>query len=194
MAGIHGEIRRMAIDIDKYIGRSFSDDLKYSLSSREEDFWDAVYRKAFPNLRHWELVHDLDKQKQGIDRALYLNNGNVLWIDEKKRSKDYGDILLEHTSNVERGTVGWMEKDLTIDYLAYAIMPTKTCYLFPWPMLRLAWLEHKDQWRREYKDDYPGRTNLGHGRFYTTHSVAIPTHVLQRAVTNVSVIHVAGDV
>jgi hypothetical protein len=180
----------MDIDLSKYDGsRSFRKDLQYSLDASEEDFWSAVYTEMFPNLLHMELCKDAEKQKQGIDRALYLNNQNVQWVDEKKRDAVYSDILLEHTSNVERGTPGWMEKDLCIDYLAYAFMPICTCYLFPWPMLRRAWLQYKEAWCANYFE-VAARTRLANGEFYTTHSVAVPIVVLQNAVTNSAVIDV----
>lgn len=83
-----------ALDFIRPTPRRFADDLAYSLKFSEEVFWQAVYRRAFPNLIHTELCGELDKQKQGVDRVLYLSNGNVLYVDEKKREKDYGDILL----------------------------------------------------------------------------------------------------
>jgi hypothetical protein len=183
----------VAIDLGKYMGRTFHEDLAFSLGASEATFWDAVYRKAFPNLIGTELVTDLEKQKDGIDRALYLINGNVLWVDEKVRREVYPDILLEHTSNVDRGTPGWMEKDLAMDYLAYAFLPTKVCYLFPWPLLRRAWLKYRLKWRTQYWDTVPGKTRLNGGRCYYTHSVAVPIDVLQRAVTTASIIDVSRE-
>lgn len=170
---------------------NFHRDNAYSLRASEELFWEAVYEKAFPGLKYSQLCKDLAQQKQGVDRVLYFMNGNIQYVDEKKRTKDYGDILLEHTSNVERGTPGWMEKDLAIDYLAYAIMPLQRCYLFPWPMLRRAWLQYRDKWRKEYWDTVPGTTEIGNGEIYHTHSVAIPLKVLQRAVTTAAIIDVS---
>lgn len=183
----------MAIDLRKYGARTFQEDLAFSLGASEETFWDAVYRKAFTNFQYSELCTDLAKQKEGIDRTIYLTNGNVLWVDEKVRRKTYRDILLEHTSNVERGTPGWMEKDLAMDYLAYAFMPTKVCYLFPWPLLRRAWLQYRLKWRTEYWDTAPGTTRLPGGGFYMTHSVAVPIDVLQRAVTTAAIIDVSKE-
>ena len=113
------------------IARDFHADNGYSLASSSEAFWLAVYKKAFYNLLTQELCTDLDKQRQGVDRVLYLANGNVLYVDEKKRAREYEDILLEYTSALERNTPGWIAKDLTIDYLAYGFMQSKRCYLFP---------------------------------------------------------------
>lgn len=168
--------------------RDFWQDNAYSLRSSEEDFWQAVYEKAFPNLIYTELCDDIEKQKQGIDRVLYLGNGNVLWVDEKKRERVYPDILLEHTSNVERGTPGWIEKDLSMDYMAYAFMPSRTCYLFPWPLLRRAWEIRKKNWLMLFPK-VNARTRVG-GAFYTTQSVAIPIDLLRTAVSEAAIIKV----
>jgi hypothetical protein len=172
----------------------FEDDLEFSLEASKEEFWQAVYRKAFPNLMGTELVTDLERQKEGIDRAIYLSNGNVLWVDEKVRRKEYNDILLEHTSNVQRCTLGWMEKDLAIDYLAYGFLTSKRCYLFPWPMLRRAWLRFRVVWRHKYTDTIPGTTVIPGRGAYMTHSVAVPIDVLQRAVTTAAIIDVSQEV
>ena len=74
------------------------------------------------------------------------------------------------------GAPGWIEKDLAIDYLAYAFMPSRTVYLFDWLMLRRAWGQFGDEWKRKYK--IPPAQNNG----YKTHSVAVPIKVLRNAV------------
>lgn len=165
----------------------FHERLSWSLAGAHEPFWQAVYKKAFPNLSHTELCDDLAKQKQGVDRVLYLANGNVLYVDEKKRERDYPDILLEYVSADTYRTPGWMEKDLAMDYLAYAFMPSQRCYLFPWPILRRAWLLNKQAWIGSYK------TVRGENRGYTTLSVAIPKLVLRQAVSQAAIIDVSGE-
>lgn len=159
----------------------------WSLSVSDEPFWNAVYKKAFPGLIHTELNTDLVRQKQGIDRVLYLGNGNVLYIDEKKRGKVYPDILLEYISVDSTGAPGWIEKDLTMDYLAYAFVPAKLCYLFPWPMLRRAWLQYRNSWKQAYKPV------IARNATYSTYSLPVPLAVLQKAVSTASVIDVTNE-
>src|SRR5678815_3458939 len=130
--------------------RTFQQDLAYSLEGREEEFWGAVYRRSFPDLMHTELCDEKEKQKQGVDRVLYLANSNVLYVDEKKRREAYPDIGLEYIGNTTYQTPGWMEKDLIMDYLAYAVMPLRIAYLLPWPLLRRAWNQNRDQWIARY--------------------------------------------
>jgi len=167
----------------------FHDRNQYSLAGRDEKFWDLVYHKAFPTMIRWELVDDISQQKQGIDRKLFLQSagGSIheILIDEKKRGEVFPDILLEFASAAEFNTPGWIEKDLRIDFLAYAFMPTSTVYLFPWPMLKRAWVRFGEKWKKEYR--IISANNPG----YTTLSVAVPIKKLQSAVTSASVINVS---
>lgn len=171
--------------------RDFRTDMQWSLAGSDEPFWHAVYWKAFPNLVTIELCEDLPQQKQGIDRLLRLSSGKVLTVDEKKREKVYPDILLEYVSCEERNTPGWVEKDLAIDYLAYAFMPVSRCYLFSWPMLRRAWRQFGEQWKHEYK---PRRasTQIGSTAYHTV-SVPVPIEVLRRAVSRAAIIDVSQE-
>ncbi len=170
--------------------RNFNNDMDWSLAGGHEPFWHAVYWKAFPNLVTIELCSDLPRQKQGIDRLLHLSNGKVITIDEKKRKEVYNDILLEIISNEAYGTPGWIEKDLSIDYLAYAFMPIQRCYLFPWPMLRRAWVQWGKKWRNEY-GTRRSSTKIGNTAYWTV-NVPVPIDVLRRAVSTASIIDVAG--
>lgn len=167
---------------------NFDERLAWSETASCEPFWDAVYKKAFSNLvNHMQCSGNTASQRQGVDRVLHLSNGKTLYVDEKKRSQVYPDILLEYVSVSTTGAPGWIEKDLVIDYLAYAFMPTKRVYLFSWPMLRRAWLRYGREWR----DKYPRIVAMN--REYETHSVAVPISVLQRAVALSAIIDVSQE-
>lgn len=166
---------------------SFKRDLAWSLEAGHEAFWDAVYRKAFPSTARTQIITDLKLQRLGVDRLVVLSNGIELTIDEKKRSmSDTGDILLEYRHEGQYNAEGWMEKEATIDYLAYAFIPDRRCYLFDWRMLRRAWCQHKDEWLLRYQHI---KSDKNDGR-YVTWSLAVPTPILQRAVLSASVIEV----
>lgn len=161
----------------------FNERLKYSELASEEPFWEAVYRKAFANyVNSMPSKGNTESQRRGIDRLVHLSNGRTLQVDEKKRENDWPDILLEYISVDTTGAPGWIEKDLDIDYLAYAFMPSKTVYLFPWLLLKRAWDYYGEQWIEEYKR--VEARNKG----YTTISVAVPIKTLQNAVTTASII------
>jgi hypothetical protein len=162
--------------------------LSYSERGSGEPFWDAVYRKAFPDMvGHMQCKGDTISQRKGIDRLIHLSSGKTIYIDEKKREKDYGDMLLEYVSVDKTGAPGWMEKELQIDFLAYAIMPTKVCHLFPWSLLRRAWLHYKRDWLNQYE------TIRAKNETYNTLSVAVPLKEVRRAVWTACIIDVSKE-
>ena len=162
---------------------NFTEQLEYSEEASDELFWNNVYRKAFPNMVNCMLASgDVKSQRMGIDRVVFLSNSKALYIDEKKRRKDWGDILLEYISVDTTNAPGWIEKDLTIDYLAYAFMDSEIVYLFPWNMLQRAWSNYKDKWIGTYQKIEA--QNKG----YKTISVAVPIQVLQNSVSLAAVI------
>ena len=168
---------------------NFEKDLAYSVQASAEDFWDGIYRKAFPNLvNHMLCEGNTASQRMGIDRFIMLASGKTLAIDEKKRRYDCGDILLEYISNNKTNAPGWIEKDLAIDYLAYAFPKSKRCYLFPWQELRRAWKQWGKQWF-EYADD-PLRTGYklitADNLTYKTLCIVIPLKHLISAVAYAS--------
>ena len=163
----------------------FRERLKWSEDASSEPFWEAVYRKAFPSMSGFlPNCADNDAQRRGIDRLILLGNGRVLKIDEKKREKDYPDILLEHIAQDVQDKPGWIEKDLDVDYLAYAFMPSRRVYLWDWLLLRRAWGQFKLDWLR----DFP--RVVAENADYRTISVAVPIPVLQKAVGRSRIIEV----
>lgn len=170
------------------IVHDFEEELEWSARASCEPFWDAVYRKAFPNLvSHMPCPGDTVSQRQGIDRVVLLASGRLLRIDEKKRRKDYDDFLLEFVSVDTTGAPGWIEKDLPIDYLAYAFMPSRRCFLLPWDLLRRAWQRYGNDWKGRYCHRYA--QNNG----YRTVSVAVPILTVRKAVATASEIDVSRE-
>lgn len=156
----------------------FKNDLAYSEAASDESFWDAIYKKAFPNMvNHMLCSGNTQSQRMGIDRLILLSNGRTLSIDEKKRREEYQDILLEYISVDTTGAPGWIEKDLTIDYLAYAFMKSKRVYLFDWLALRRAWQHYKDTWKRIYP------TIQAQNNGYKTLSIAVPIETVRNAAS-----------
>src|SRR5690606_25568590 len=105
----------------------------------------------------------------------------------KKRSQVYDDILLEYLSNDHTNAPGWIEKDLQIDYLAYAFMPIKKVYLYPWQQLRLAWKRNGAYWKRRYRNVQA--QNYG----YSTWSIAVPITVLNQAVSEALIVNLEPE-
>ena len=161
----------------------FRRDLEYSILASDASFWDRIYIKAFPNMVGNMVCSGLNKsQLAGIDRVIHLSSGRTIYIDEKKRRAEYDDILLEFISVDTTGAPGWIEKDLSIDYLAYAFMQSQRVYLFDWLMLRRAWIRYKQDWKKQYK------TIVAVNQGYKTYSLAVPTNILMQSIKTASII------
>lgn len=156
----------------------FNIDLEYSLEERENEIFDRFYFRIFPHLEKIKLVEDKSMQLKGIDKILIFENGKKLTIDEKKRRKDYGDILLEEYSNYETKKIGWLGREKYTDYIVYAIMSTKKIYIFPFLILQLAWIENYKSWLKKY-----GR-RFAQNKEYRTSNIPIPTEILLNAIKN----------
>ncbi len=155
----------------------FAVDLEYSLEKREDKFFDNFYFRIFKGLKQIKLVSDIHLQKEGVDKILLFENGKQLLVDEKKRRKDYGDILLEEWSVVETRKKGWVgDPKKVTDYIVYAIMPSKKVYLLPYQLLQFAWRNNYSEWKNKYRTVYAQNKN------YKTSSLCIPSDVLLNAI------------
>jgi hypothetical protein len=156
-------------------------------AAADDPLWEEFYRALFPGLVSIaKNVRGNVGQFAGIDRWLCLSSGKVLSVDEKRRSVDYGDIALEFVSNGRRHAVvdGWIEKDLAIDYLAYAIIPARRCYLFPWPALRASWGRCAKEWIKAAAQERKGfKLIAAENPTYWTWSVCLPAEHLAKSVS-----------
>jgi len=155
----------------------FNEDLQYSFEPNDNNFLDKFYHKYFPMLDKIEFVKDLNLQKQGIDKILTLKDGKEITIDEKKRRKEYGDILLELWSNLEKRKLGWLYTT-KCDYIVYIIIPSNKIYLLPVLLLRKAFIKNKKEWlvSKNIKD--------ADNYYYTTRNLAVKTNELLSAISN----------
>lgn len=175
----------------------FDERLRYSHTHSDAPYWEYVYRQAFPDMvTMLDLRHDGWHQRAGRDRAVVLDSGRSIFIDEKVRSEDYGDIAVEVWSTYplaggapypphERAAPGWAVKPLDCDFLAYAIEPCRTCYLFPFLGVRAAWSRHGAMWRGKATNKEDGyRWVRAQNRTYATISIAIPLMALQACIND----------
>lgn len=157
---------------------NFQEQLAFSEAQSDLPMWKQVYQKAFPSMINMSCIRkDGWGQRSGIDRVLTLECGKTLLVDEKVRKKDWPDFALEYWSNKEREVRGWVAKDLACDYIAYAFLPSKKCYLLPFQQLRTAWRKHHQEWVDNYKR--VDARNEG----YTTRSVGVPIDVVLSAIS-----------
>ena len=150
----------------------FREDLRYSLTLNEADAFHTFYSEFFPNFQRIETVSDKCLQRNGIDKIVHLLSGKKIFIDEKKRRVDYGDILIEVYSDKERKIPGWLSANKYTDYIAYAIIPANKLYFLPFQILRATMKRNYAQWKRKYgikEAQNPG---------YITTNIAIPVNEL----------------
>jgi hypothetical protein len=170
-------------DVFRHQPHDFTASLAMSHSASDWTGWESLYRSYFPNLvgLH-EHRQDGHHQRAGIDRSLVLDNGKVLYIDEKVRGRNkytgvvYEDILLEYLSDRDRKAPGWVCKPLQADYIAYLIAPLGLCYLLPVLQLQLAWTRHGSGWMERYPICQAINSR------WTTMNVAVPVDVLYPAI------------
>ena len=169
---------------------SFAESLALSKKHEDAPWWPAIYGRAFPGyLSAVSVKNDGWAQRGGIDRVITLSSGKAVWIDEKVRSKSYGDILLETWSDTLHKKPGWMQKDLACDFIAYAFIPDSRCYLLPFLTLRAAWLKFGREWIASASKNECGFRfvdSKNHG--YVTRSIAVPIQKLLSAMSEAQII------
>lgn len=158
----------------------FADQLEYSAVLSDEPAWINFYRRLWPDLSMAIRIDcNSQYQKDGIDREILLPNGKRFRIDEKKRKKDYGDVLLEEWSVFygdpdARNKVGWaLDSTKRCDFIAYAIPVACKCYLLPFELLRQAFVVNRSGWSRSFG------TCDAWNEGYVTRSIPIPWKTLQ---------------
>lgn len=154
----------------------FRSSLRKSQEQADAPWWEQVYRRAFPSFAAMTYVGDCPAQRDGVDRLVITSSAHTYKIDEKVRDKDWPDFFLEFWSVREQQKPGWIASDLAADFIAYAFVPSKRCYLLPFPSLRLAWKENRQAWVGAY-----GTRNVPN-RGYTTVGTPVPIPVVLDAI------------
>lgn len=158
-----------------------------SESYADAGWWLDLYRRAFPSLISAVCVRDDGwAQRGGIDRVITLASGRVYTVDEKVRTHDWPDILLEQWSDEARRTPGWVQKPLACDFVAYAFAPSRRCYLLPVAPLQRAWRLYGRQWIDRYGQ------RRAHNVGYVSTNVPVPIDVLLHAMADAMVIRSQG--
>lgn len=179
----------------------FAASLAYSHEQADQPWWDTVYRRAFPDFTtSVDLRADGWHQRAGRDRAIVLTSGRTVYVDEKVRSEAYDDVAVEVWSvypkaanppypPVPSAKPGWARKPLDCDWLAYAFVPTQTCYLFPFLGVRAAFASYGSVWveAATAKRDGFGWVVAKNNR-YDTVSIAVPIWTLRSAIADATTV------
>jgi len=157
----------------------FAASLALSNEYADAPWWIDIYRRAFPTLVGAVSVRaDGWAQRGGIDRVLTLACGRTYTVDEKVRTNDWPDILLEQWSDEARRSPGWVQKPLACDFIAYAFAPSRRCYLLPVVPLQRAWRLQGRRWVSDYGQRRA--RNVG----YVSTSVPVPIEALLPAMAD----------
>lgn len=105
-----------------------------------------------------------------------MASGRTYTVDEKIRTADWPDILLEQWSDEARRVPGWVQKPLACDFIAYAYAPSGVCYLLPVVPLQRAWRQRGKVWLSQFG------TRRAHNPGYVTVGVPVPRGVLMEAI------------
>lgn len=170
----------------------FPESLALSESYSEAPWWEEVYREAFPDFLSMQCIRKAGwGQMAGIDRIVILKSGATIYVDEKVRGEDYTDIALERWSDKDRRKPGWIQKDLACNYIAYAFIPSSTCYLLPFQQLRKAWKLYGRRWIEKAEAEEAAGIPLKDREYpfirarnptYVTESVGVPINTLLDAL------------
>lgn len=154
----------------------------YHLSKNVAVFGEEFLLPLYQSIFKGEALRNKDKflQKAGVD-VIIKKGSKEIHIEEKIRQKYYPDILLEYLSNKEKLIKGWIEKELSTDWLSYVCIQNKKVSLFPWPLLQLAWQRNRETWKSIYRIVEAYNYDGNHG--YTTVSVAVPRSVIEKEIT-----------
>jgi hypothetical protein len=159
-----------------------------SESHADAGWWLDLYRRAFPSLISAVSVRDDGwAQRGGIDRVITMASGRVYTVDEKVRSHDWPDILLEQWSDEARKAPGWIQKPLACDFIAYAFAPSRRCYLLPVVPLQRSWR----LFGRGWLDTYGQRRAPNRG--YVSTSVPVPIDVLLSRMSDAMVLRLPDE-
>lgn len=129
----------------------FEKDLIYS---KEKDFLEKVdnlYRKVFPDFVEIDRNVGLSQDKAGIDVIITLESGKQLFIDEKKRRKNYRDILLEIHHDEKENKLGYiLDPKKKTDFIVYIIEPTSEVFIFSTHLLKKVLIDNFKEWKDEF--------------------------------------------
>lgn len=129
-----------------------------------------------------------------------LPTGKSYFIDEKKRTTSFDDVLLELWSvcrwdsaskrAVPTATgqkdIGWaLDGKKRCDFIAYAIPALSKCYFLPTEILRLTLTRHLQEWQSpEAKKQGIFYPKVAPNNGYQTVNMAVPWSVLSKAMTD----------
>ena len=167
----------------------FDERLSFSQGKRGER--DAeILRQAIPHCVDVKKTSE-ELDRKGIDYIATLKGGAEIGIDVKARDRGISkywkngkeDLVLEVWSvcpdERNEGQLGWTLSDKTnVDLILYTfdVEDTKSYYLLPYQLLRMAFLRNGRKWLKDYGVRY------SHSKSWSTQVVFVPASVVMDAI------------
>lgn len=171
---------------------TFDERLSFSIKDIEEI--NVIYKREFGHDIKIKRFLPLEREKNGVDLEITLPNGEIKTCQEKKRSKNYQDILIEYCSQFNQNTQtctkpGWIY-EISADYLVY-LFPNKTAKFYPVIYLKNAWVKNNTKWKAYAEHQTNGfrlvqsATTSQNGELqFLSLNVAIPLYIIQKEIEN----------
>jgi len=158
----------------------FKKDLEYS--KKHNEILHEFYKKHYKAIKIGEST--LEEDKLGIDKKLYTEKW-IIYIDEKIRKRDYGDILLETQSCVETNSIGWaLDPKKKTHIIIYYIEETKIVYLIDYQELRTAFDMNYEYWAKSwFKYAYNKRHDW---TTYRSENIPVKLELIEQAGVRIS--------
>ena len=171
---------------------SFERNLAFSEENQQDERWNQAYREFFPELSHIELVSDNESQDRGVDKIVYMKEGQQYNIDEKVDRKGYPRFPIEIWQDYKRRYPGWAVKEgQKTDYIAYLIFPLQHYYLIPYEDIKAALQKNYQQWldnAKNYRDGFvygKAWNDKKFGNVWETHNVCVPFDILRNHIPSI---------
>lgn len=113
---------------------------------------DECYGWYFTNVSNIQRPKDKERQEAGIDVIINFSDGKTpIFLDEKIRRYDYGDILLEEYSDWDRKIPGWLMADSKrTHFIAFVWLDSRKILLIPYGPLRYAFFKNRAKWEQNH--------------------------------------------
>lgn len=174
--------------------KRYWDDIEWAeqMEAKVIPFVLAKMAKAGMPVKTFQSIPKTNKQLQykGIDRILYLQSGKILKIEEKIRSKDWGDLLIEIVAdpryadfNPDTGAIshthlrgiGWIYKDYSCELIAFFNADTEDGNIFSWKKFQKVYFDNIVEWYQLAIDNKCGfALKDAKNKDFSSHNIAIP--------------------
>lgn len=110
---------------------------------------DSFYRSIW-HVDRIEIVTDKERQIKGVDKVLYTEDEQRIYIDEKIESiKKTSNIVFEDKTDIDRDISGWLKEGQWTDYVVFYQVNMQKIYLIPFQDMLDMYNDNKEIWMAE---------------------------------------------